>query len=1485
MLAETRGGNPKPMCTKRSIKTNLVFLHIAFFLCICSFRGIAQLKADFTVDKTGGCSPLSVSFTNKTSGASASAVYKWNFGNGNTAGIPNPGAIFINEQAYTVTLTVEDGGQSSSKTQTITVYQKPSVNFNANAAKGCLPAPITFTSNSSAGSGSIASYYWDFGDGIAQQGFSSNQVHTYYMAQKATVMLTVTNSFGCFNTIQKKDIVEILPSLTAGFTSDKRVLCKETDAVQFTNNSNGPGTLSYVWDFGDGTTSTATHPSHAFNKKGIYTVKLTVNSSEGCTASFIQTNYLNVASYSTEFDVPSLICKNSSATFTGRSTPTPTYSVWKVNDSYTGYYSSYLSYNFYTAGTYTIKLLNTFGTCADSAVHQVSVKDIPDLRGFIMDTKDSCGAPTKVSFKDTTATVVKWEWDFSYNNYQPKVQSTVQAPVYTYIADGGYDVFLKVTNADGCSSSRSQYFQTIRPYVTIYPTTSNNSNCGTLICSFKANASDPIVAYKWNFGDGNSSTAAEPAYTYTTPGTYQVSLNYTTRAGCTGIVYYNSMVVYKKPEADFTASQTQVCGNNNVLFTSSLTPPQGYANLFYRWDFGDGYDGYYSSTVHAFSKEGTYTIKLIVENGSCSDTVIKTNYIKVLPPFPHILSATNTCNGSRGDVTFTQQTDNATSITWTFGDGSITTTTPGQTTITHTYTKSGTYSVVLSALNNTCMITTSTVVQVLLKQKPVLTADKTIICADGTLNVNVSPFDKNPRNNSAWTADYNLSFQYADGSTNGSVYTNNPYWSNTFTGSLSYFDKAKQNLRVISTSVGFGCSDTTNYVPLQIKSATAGFEVVTNNVCFKNPVVLKDTSKVANTTIQSWRWDFGDGQTSTQSGTVSHIYTTPGNYNVSLKVTDATGCSATSTNTWVNVSGPKASFWASGNNVSLNSTVYFYNNTNTNGVSNTTYQWYINGVPFSSGYSPSYTFDKPGTYTIKLLASDPTNPCSSEYTQTIVVNNFNAAFNFTTSFITASGCAPVLVRINNTSINYTKIIWDFGDGFTLENVSFPSHIYERAGKYIITLFAYGPNGLTGTYIDSVFIKEPKPDVETSSTEGCIGHMVTLNASTQSTASYMWDFGDGSVVQTADSFAIHQYTVPGIYSPMLLMKETPNGCAAATTLTDKINIHANPVITLLPAEPLICLGSSVTLQASGGSVYEWSPATGLSNTNTATPVASPTSTTSYTVKVTDALGCYNTAPLKVTVIQPVTVSVNADTSVCKGDAVQLQATGAELYTWINNTSGLNNTQIANPVAQPAETTEYTITGSDVHRCFTDTAKVTIGILPLPTVDAGSDAEVWVANPTQLHATGSPDVINWNWTPANYLSCTGCSDPISTPQAQTTYTITVQNHYGCKASDNMTVKIFCDEARVAIPNGFTPNGDGLNDVFIIKGISIVKHLVIYNRWGQKVFERNNFIGGDRSLCWDGNFNGFPAAEGTYVYFAELECPTGGQFARKGTVTLLR
>lgn len=101
----------------------------------------------------------------------------------------------------------------------------------------------------------------------------------------------------------------------------------------------------------------------------------------------------------------------------------------------------------------------------------------------------------------------------------------------------------------------------------------------------------------------------------------------------------------------------------------------------------------------------------------------------------------------------------------------------------------------------------------------------------------------------------------------------------------------------------------------------------------------------------------------------------------------------------------------------------------------------------------------------------------------------------------------------------------------------------------------------------------------------------------------------------------------------------------------------------------------------------------------------------------------------------------------------------------------------------------------------------------------------------------------------------------------------------------IKLLCEETRVRIPNAFSPKGDGNNDRFVILGISQIRHLVIYNRWGNKVFEGYDIPTSNQNRLWDGNMKGIPQPVGTYVYYMELQCPRGAIFTKKGAVTLVR
>ena len=1461
-------------------------------ICLLACTGLlmstvrAQLTANFTLDKSGGCSPVAVSFTNTSTGVSAKAIYSWDLGNGNTSASPNAGAVYKDEQTYTITLTVQDGSQTSVRKQNITVYSKPQINdVTVSPIKGCLPLNAGFTASATAGSGSISGYFWDFGDGNTVQGYSASQQHVYTVQQKATVSLTVVNNFGCTSTFQKKDIIEIVPAIGAAFNASQTILCRETDAVQFTNNSFGPGTLSYAWDFGDGTTSTSKAPSHAFNKKGIYTVKLTTTSSEGCIANNTQAGYINVASFSSDFNVPSLICKNSYINIIGSSNPYPSTSFWEVDGTPVYYNSNYLSYAFNTPGNHTVKVKNVFGTCPDSAIKTVSVKDIPYPNGFLDTIMGKCGAPVPVHFKDTTAGAVRWQWNFN-SNYYGNIESTTQAPSYNYSSDGGYYTYLTVFNADGCSASTSKYIGITRPHAYV-TATGNAISCGPVKLQFSVSSADAIASYQWNFGDGTSTTTdQQPEHLFSNPGFYSVSFTYTTIGGCTETVSYGVVRVYAKPSAEFTAP-VSVCGNTPVSFVASQPQP----DMSYYWSFGDGSTDYgYNNggTTHQYAYDSTYPVTLVVVNpGGCRDTVLKKDYIKVLPPFPKLESITNTCDGSRGFVVFTQSSKKAETISWDFGDGSPAVVS-NQSTVNHTYSKTGTYTATITVTNGQCTLRDARSVLVLLKQKPVFTADRTDICAGENFGYQLNNIEANPYQLSYQDSYYFVKWQYDDGTNFKGNYSNTyyNYWKTSASGTASSFTNTPASIRVIFRSDGFGCEDTSNFVAIKFKGAVAGFKVLVDKQCWRDPVIFLDTSKATGTSkIVNWNWNFGDGtsQSSSQGGTVSHQYSNPGSYNVSLTITDAGGCVNTiSASKYIEVNGPKAAFSPSTFNTTITLPVYFYNNTNNFNSSNTSYQWDFGDGSTSTDYYATHAYTVPGSYTVRLIAVNTITLCGDTAYQQIKVLNFTPAFSFSSSII-AGKCPPALVRFANNSYNYTRVTWDFGDGISADNLNYPSHVYEKPGRYIVKLFVFGPSGLTATYTDSVIIKQPAGVLYTDTTELCVDGKANFTAAVTNTKSYLWDFGDG-VLSASDSLASHTYHTAGNYTPSVMVTDA-NGCAALEPLGTPIHVHANPAIKFSPAQPVVCKGSGLQLTASGGSVYQWTPSTSLSDAAIAAPIASPENNTTYTVLVSDNIGCKASADLNVTVAQPFHIKASNDAKLCIGSSMFLSVNGASSYKWINNTGGLSSTQSSNPVAMPVTDALYTVVGLDQYNCFTDTAQINIHVVPLPVVNAGADQEVQLATPVQLSASTDNDVVQWAWSPAKYLNCTNCPSPVSIPLAQTSYVLTVTNKNGCSASDTVIIKVQCEESTIRIPNAFTPNNDNNNDRFIIRGISLVKHLVIFDRWGEKVFERSNFIAGDQSSCWDGTYRNNPAPAGSYVYYAEMQCPAGGIITRKGSVVLIR
>ena len=284
---------------------------------------------------------------------------------------------------------------------------------------------------------------------------------------------------------------------------------------------------------------------------------------------------------------------------------------------------------------------------------------------------------------------------------------------------------------------------------------------------------------------------------------------------------------------------------------------------------------------------------------------------------------------------------------------------------------------------------------------------------------------------------------------------------------------------------------------------------------------------------------------------------------------------------------------------------------------------------------------------------------------------------------------------------------------------------------------------------------------------------------------------------------------------------------------------------------------------------------------------PVVTTQYVVEVTNSFGCKNKDTSVVNIAGPFKLKVPADTFVCRGNSVQLYATGASTYKWINNITGLSNPVIASPVATPLMASVYSVVGYDANNCFNDTAILRIGVQSFPSVSAGPDVEAQTGSEVQLQATGSSDVESYSWSPSDYLSCTTCPSPVSKPRNQVSYIVKATNRYGCSVTDTVQIKLVCAQSRIYIPTAFTPNKDFKNDIFYPKGggVKQVNFLKIYNRAGQVVFERRNFNVNDPSAGWNGMVNSYEVSSGTYVYFTEMVCDTGEVFSFKGTVVVIK
>ena len=1466
-------------------------LALLLLLCPC-VAARAQLTANFTVSATGGCSPLLVTFTNTSTGFSGAAQFTWDFGNGNAVG-PGPfqasqAATYSTAQAYTATLTITDGGQTSIKTVTITVYPKPTVSFTYTNATGCLPLTTSFASSSSAGAGTVTNYFWDFGDGNTLSTTSPTASNTYNFAQTYSPGLTVTNSFGCTASTTLNNVVNVFPPVSPSFTVDSTVLCKISDPVHFTNTSSGPGTLSYLWNFGDGTTSTLANPSHVYPSKGLYTVSLTVTSSDGCSGTTIKPELVNVADFNPSFGLPLNACSGSPALFTDKTSPPGTgLPTWAFGDGGTGSGAS-VTHDFTAAGTYNVTLTETYGTCPASVTEPVTVKTGINPTGFVIQLDSVCGAPALVTFRDTSAQAVAWAWNFAN---VPGDTSSARTASFTYGADGTYTPSLTITNANGCTGTVSMPLSIAPPAAVIAGAQTllpSDSVCAIISDALSATSADTLVQYLWTFSDGTTSTSPDPTHVFSKPGTYTISLSFITNHGCRGVSNTLTVVVYPKPIAAFTAPDTLICGNTPVEFLNQST---GNANT-YTWNFGNGVPVVNNGNpvYNVYGDSGTYTVTLVASNPGCADTAVRVDYIRVNAPFPNI-KAINTCDSTRGTVTLVDSATKATSWTWNFGDGSAPVTlTTEEDTLTHTYTHSGEYNVVLTCTNGACTVSDTDRVYVLLKQQPLLGSALATVCGGSPLAVKINGLDTNYEVAAGGgNTYYDINgWQYGD----SSALSGGGGLSTQYSGSVGGLSSGKDSLRVILKSAYFACYDTSNFIPIKIDGPVPAFGVQ-GVPCYKSPVVFTDSTR-DSVPIVKWVWNLGDTSiTRTNGDTIMHRYAAPGTYEPTLTVTDSLGCSATTSVSYASVSvgGPQADFYWTPSNLIPGSSATFYNSST--GATGATYLWHFQSDGSTSTNPVSVTHTYPVTMidTVMLIA---TGACVDTIVKAVPIENLNASFTYTTQYINSANCPPMVAYFISTSFAADSLHWDFGDGATADNNPKPSHTYQQPGIYVVTLTAFGAGGLNIVSTDSVTVKGPWATLRANISVGCVPQAVTLSATAAYASSYYWDFGDGTVIHSSDTTQTHTYIIPGIYTPALILTDS-TGCQATFNpqqpiLMDTLHLQLGSIhlcdSTWVPFNPQVVSFASDSLHQA--LTWHWDFANG-DTSDLPAPGYDFVQPGTFLVQAsaTSIPGCSATATDTVLVIPDISLSAPADTFICQGGTVEIDAVGAITYQW-SPTATLTRISGGTAWAAPAATTTYTVVGQSLFQCFTDTNQITVNVEPLPTVTLPGQVTTPAGIGVTLKPDVSSDVVSYAWTPPSGLTCADCAQPLAYPNSSnTTYTVTVTTGYGCTATASILIDLICREDAVSVPSAFTPNHDGHNDIFypLGKGIKAINHFSIYDRWGRPVYSRDNIPINSEDYGWDGTCNGRDMPPGAYVYMLEVVCETGEVFHLNGTVVLIR
>ncbi len=1291
--------------------------------------------------------------TSTTLTASGAQTYSWtpasslnNSTGGSVTASPNI------TTTYTVTGT-DSIGCSSSATAQILVFPQPTILISSTNSTLCFGDSTDLTASGG------STYTWSPNIGLNE---TTGSTVTATPSVTTTYTVMVVDSNGCAD--MDSIIIIVNPAVIAVAGSGVN-LCLGNN-VQLSAS----GGISYSWSPSTGLSSTnISNPVANPTVSTTYTVIVT--DGNGCTGQDSVIVTVNpvplISGVTATFDTCG---RHSAIAIVSASGGTPAFSyTWNTSPIQTTDTAISLT----GGGSYQVIITDANGCTAQDSV---TILDITGPAASSIGTSSRCGSNNGLIDLTVSAGSAPYTYQWS-NGATTEDNSNISA--------GSYSV--TITDAFGCSVSLNDSIINI-PGATL-TITPLDGTCGLNNGSINVNASGGTSPYTYNWNNGattqNLSNLGAGIYI----------LQFADSAGCAETDTITISVSNNSPVIAASPNQSIICTGSSTIITAS-------GATTYTWAPATGLNATTGATVTA--NPGTSTTYTVIGNssGGCSDTTTVSITIQALPTITAVAANPNVCNGSSTTLT----ASGASTYSWTpaatlsDSTGSVVTSSPVANT---TYTVTGTDSIGCSATATVAVTNVPPPTIIVSPTNPVLCYGNSVtMYATGASSY-------------VWTPATGLNQTTGD-SVIAAPLVNVTYTiigtdANGCTASTTNIASAVNPNPVDAGPGGSICPGGS----LQLNGSGAAQYMWSpstglNNTSIANPIASPTvtttyylTGNVPTGNLIT-NGDFSAGNTGFQSGYnyatnlfpegLYWVGTNPNTVHSNFFCFDHT----TGTGNEMVVNGapvPGVSVWCQTVNVVPNSLYNFstWLQTVSPAGSPALLQFSINGVPLGSPFASApnicnwqqfFTLWNSGNNTTANICIVNQNTIRAgndfaldDISFAVVCQSFDSVVVVVNPppVISVSGGDTICGSSSSmlTASGANSYTWNPNTGLSATTGSSVSASPSITTTYTIT--GTDANGCTAntTFVLNILPK-PNLSINASSPSFCSGDSSILTAS--GATSYSWSPSIGlntttGAIVTASPAVTSTYTVTGIDA---------NGCTNIATTV--VTVFPIPTLSVTPASPTICSGSSTNLTASGAATYTWTPATDLSATTGATVTANPTVSTTYTVIGTSANGCTAQTTAAVTIGTSLSISVTPNNArICPGDSATLTASGATSYTWTPS-NGLSATTGSTVNASPASTTTYIITGADAMGCTgSGMAVLRVNMLPMvmitpvnPTLCAGDSA--------LLVASGA---FSYTWNPA--VRMISYDSVMVKPSVTTTYTVVGTDGNGCTASSTEIINI--------------------------------------------------------------------------------------------------